>query len=181
MVSRVNAASPSRISAHSPPPPKRLDWELNVAWRAVEMVEKASGWGRSGEGVLKDRDTPGRPPGHNTDFARISPDLKNFLAKGTSSLTPYEATRLGFGLGVGGTQRVEDAERRLPYQRGDRVTFEVPGEAGKRSGIVTQGGILSTNKSGDYQWFTESMDKVKNVKVVASAQNDGRLEQVYGR
>jgi hypothetical protein len=158
----------------------RLDWELNVAWRALEMVEKARGEGRSGEGVLKDHDTPGRPPGHNAEFARISPDLKNFLLDGSSSLTPYEATLLGLGLGISGTLRIEGSEKRLPYHRGDRVTFQVPGESHERSGIVTQGGILSVNGNDDYQWFTKSMDKVTNITVIAEAHNDGKLEQLYG-
>lgn len=175
------------------PPPTRIEWELNAMWRAVRIVEADRG-PRQGTGLLKEAPTPGwgvnqDPPVNTTFRDQISPDLKRFLALGTSSLTPYEATRLSFGLGFGGTYHVEPSERAKGYTRGDRVELSVThqGRTETTRGIVVPGGVLAVDSNDQYHFYApeydngaHGRDKAVIQKVLASALNDGVLESRYG-
>lgn len=171
--------------------PKRDGGQLWAPWRAVEMVER-DGTGRNGNGILKDSPTPGRPPGDfNHAFATLSPHLRDFINFGSDSLTPYEMTRLAVGLGHGGQLHVEAREAQSPWRRGDRVVFSLrrpDGSKVKSQGLITtNGGILSA-EGGRYEVYypeyhdgTQGRAKVKPVKLVAPALEDGRLEAWIGK
>src|SRR5690349_19422759 len=81
------------------PPPVRVGWDLDAAWKTLHMVESA---GRNGgAGSLKENPVPGwgtNQPPVNTDCRdNASPHLKDFISGGKSSLTPYEATQVNCG------------------------------------------------------------------------------------
>jgi hypothetical protein len=196
---------PKRVTAHVPkapvsstaktpagrPAPVRIDWELDAPWRAIRMVEGDRSSNR-GVGTLKEAKIPGWADNFvNTDFRdNVSPNLKKFLTLGKSSLTPYEATQLAFGLGLGGTGHVEPIEKAKGYTRGDRVELKVTAPDGKTSttqGIVVPGGVLTVEASNQYKFYAPEYDngtqgraKVVISKVVAGALNDGALEAKFG-
>ena len=170
------------------PPPVRTGWELEAPWKALNMVEAA---GRNGPGSLKENAVPGwgtNQPAVNTNFRdNVAPDLKAFINGGKSSLTPYEATQINFGLGGGGTWAVTDREKASGLTRGDRVQLAVThpdGTSETKSGIVVNdGGVLTVDKSGrfavvspQYDNGTQGRDKVVIAKITAGALNDGTLE-----
>lgn len=175
------------------PPPVRTDWELNAAWRALRIVEGDRS-SRGGTGLLKEAPTPGwgtnQLPAVHAEFRdAISPDLKKFIASGKSSLTPYEATRLAFGLGFGGTYHVEPSEKAKGFTRGDRVELSVTheGRTEKTRGLVVPGGVLAVDSNNQYRFYapeydngSAGRDKVVIKKVLAGALNDGALEAKYG-
>ena len=170
------------------PAPLRDGGELSVVWRTVEMLERHEGRA-DGVGMLKERPVPGWGTAQSPVNARFrdepAPQLKDFLDFGKSSLTPYEATQLGMGLGFGGTWHIETSEKARPYQRGDRVSFELTGADGKTSpgcGIAVQGGILTT-RGGNNDFtllYPEALRGLKNIKVLSGALNDGKLERSGG-
>jgi hypothetical protein len=172
------------------PAPVRDFGELAAPWRAVEMVQ--------GGGALKERPTPGRGVGSpDASFNKafrdsVSPDLKNFIRLGKSSLTPYEATRLAQGLGWGGQLHLEPPETASPYGRGDRLNLLITHPDGTKErtrGIMTtNGGILAVDRGGDYRAFYREYDngtngraKVRVLRVLARALDDGRLQQWVGK
>lgn len=193
---RTNTAAPAAPAARTQavrPPPTRIDWELTAMWRAVQIVE-GDGSSRQGTGLLKEAPTPGwgtnqNPPVNATFRDQISPDLKRFITLGSSSLTPYEATRLSFGLGFGGTYHVEPSERAKGFTRGDRVELTVThgGRTETTRGLVVPGGVLGVDANNQYRFYAPEYDngapgrdKVVITRVLSSALNDGALEAKYG-
>lgn len=120
LATRVMAAlTPTTTSAA----PTRDPGELYVVWRLVEAQERNGG--RVGAFSLL--------PGANTDPAwkNHCRDFSNFLRFGSSSLTPYEARTLAFGLGFTpdtGDQRISN------NTAGDRVAFTARGLGAVESG-----------------------------------------------
>lgn len=189
---RTNTTAPVARTEATRAPPSRIDWELSAMWRAIQMVESDTS-SRHGTGLLKEDAVPGwgsNQAAVNTRFREeISPDLKNFIELGKSSMTPYEATRLAFGLGFGGTNHVEPSEKPKGYMRGDRVELSVTrnGTVRTTKGIVVPGGILAVDSNRKYRFYaleydngTQGRDKVVINKLLAGALNDGKLEATYG-
>ena len=147
--------------------------ELWAPWKAVSLAERP-GNRHDGRSYLKDQ----------PDAQKIKTQLENFIQKGTSSLTPYEAQTLAKAIGyddIAGSH----LEPRRPVTNGkltvgDRVQLTENGV--KQTGIVaevetgTRAATAQVLIADDHSPSGLKLKSVKNPKVVTPAFIDGRIE-----
>jgi hypothetical protein len=120
------------------PAPRRDPAELGVVFRSVELVEQSG----STPPLIEREPSDGQGPHVNAFFRdHLAADLKNFIQYGASSLTPYEASLLQFGMSISGHSRSEQSRR---FRSGDRVEVSI-------GNWVTRGIVLQTSavEAGD--------------------------------
>jgi hypothetical protein len=166
------------------PVPGRNDLgRLDVVFKSVALQEKLGRDGSLNDGPTQVNEDGHEGPPHSEEFARLSPNLKNFIALGEDALTHHEAQTLGLGLGV----IAEPGESGATFRSGDRVVIEIPNGAGvvttraivmsafENTGKADSLELLAVDPRSDkrpYTMFTDS--QVKVTRLVAGAFVDGR-------
>lgn len=141
----------------------RKEFELSVAWRVVEMVERAQsrhGALAAQSGLLSDELKP------------LLVDLSQFLQHGTSSLTGYEARKIAQGLGFAIRPDVHTAK----IHAGDRVEFSFAkdGKSEFGRGLMLDESTILVSEEGRFFLRSFNEPACTLTRLISPALQDGR-------